>query len=612
MNVLDCETYLNKNIVTPYCVCFIIKNKTISYYGENCIIEALEYIFEKTEKITVIYIHNINFDGFLIIEALSLINKKFSVFADNLNIYNIIIENDNKQIIFRCSYKLLPMSLKKIGMILGEEKIIYPYKFINKSNLFYKGAIPDSCFFNNIQEYNEFKSKNIYFDVEKYTIKYCIKDLIITKKFIENLKEIILEFGIKIESINSAPSLALKIFEKKFNKNRIKLSYQQSLDKIARASYYGGKCEVYGNPKKNEKIYHFDFTGMYAQCMMEKYPFGECTFNTNSKDFIKPGIYWIEFESIDMYLPILPHHRIKDGKLMFTNGKLTGAFWFEEIILFIKNGGKIIKILYSITFEKYDYIFNEYTDFFLKLRKKSEICNIFGKLMINSIYGRLGMRDIENYSFIDKKENINEIAKKIDIVSFHEMNNIVMINCINNNKLENFLGAKKKKIKNNIVIASAITSKARIKLYKAQNEVIINKGRLLYSDTDSIFAAFNYDVLGKKFGEIYWDPNKKDTLIKEAVFFSAKSYALKTYDNESIIKIKGYNQKNLNYDDVLKLSENNKNLKLNKYLFLSKKNMNLTFNETIKIFDLNAYDKRIFKKSKTETIAYTYDKYLYK
>jgi hypothetical protein len=40
--------------------------------------------------------------------------------------------------------------------------------------------------------------------------------------------------------------------------------------------------------------------------------------------------------------------------------------------------------------------------------------------------------------------------------------------------------------------------------------------------------------------------------------------------------------------------------------------MNLTFNETIKIFDLNAYDKRIFKKSKTETIAYTYDKYLYK
>jgi hypothetical protein len=60
------------------------------------------------------------------------------------------------------------------------------------------------------------------------------------------------------------------------------------------------------------------------------------------------------------------------------------------------------------------------------------------------------------------------------------------------------------------------------------------------------------------------------------------------------------------------LIENNKNLKLDKYLFLSKKNMNLTFNETIKIFDLNAYDKRIFKKSKTETIAYTYDKYLYK
>jgi DNA polymerase elongation subunit (family B) len=159
--------------------------------------------------------------------------------------------------------------------------------------------------------------------------------------------------------------------------------------------------------------------------------------------------------------------------------------------------------LYSITFDEYDYVFNEYTEFFTKLRKKSEIYNIFGKLMINSIYGRLGMKEIENYSFIDKKENIEEIRKKIDIISFKELNNIVMINCINNAKLENFLGLKKKKIKNNIIIAAAITSKARIKLYNAQSEVIKNKGRLLYSDTDSVFAAFDYDVLGKKFGEIY-------------------------------------------------------------------------------------------------------------
>jgi hypothetical protein len=35
-----------------------------------------------------------------------------------------------------------------------------------------------------------------------------------------------------------------------------------------------------------------------------------------------------------------------------------------------------------------------------------------------------------------------------------------------------------------------------------------------------VFAAFDYDVLGKKFGEIYWDPEKSDTLIKNAVFFN--------------------------------------------------------------------------------------------
>jgi hypothetical protein len=85
--------------------------------------------------------------------------------------------------------------------------------------------------------------------------------------------------------------LALKIFEKRFNNNKIKLSYQYFVDKMARSSYYGGRCEVYGNPKKDEKIYHFDFTGMYAQCMMEKFPFGKHYFNENPNDINKPGIY---------------------------------------------------------------------------------------------------------------------------------------------------------------------------------------------------------------------------------------------------------------------------------------------------------------------------------
>ena len=102
-----------------------------------------------------------------------------------------------------------------------------------------------------------------------------------------------------------------------------------------------------------------------------------------------------------------------------------------------------------------------------------------------------------------------------------------------------------KKEKSNVAIASAITSKARIKLHKAQNDVIKNKGRLLYSDTDSIFAAYKTNVDNQIHGSIFWDCSKNDTKIKKAFFANPKTYGLIYHDNREIVKMKGYNQINL-------------------------------------------------------------------
>ena len=373
------------------------------------------------------------------------------------------------------------MSLNKIAQIFNiNNKLPFPYKFINKDNLNYIGEIPSKFYFNSEKDYLEFIKINKILDIKKYTIYYCNNDIDITINFLINIKNILKNFKIKIENSFSAPSIALKIFQKNFNNDIIKTSYNNLIEKFARNSYFGGRCEVYGNALSNENIFHFDFSGMYAQCMSEKFPFGKHSYNIYVKDFDKPGIYRIEYNSINTIIPILPHHRLIDNKLMFTNGKMIGAFWYEEILLFIKYGGIIEKILYSLTFEKYDYVFKEYVDFFTKLRLKSKEYNVFSKLMINSLYGRLGMNKIENHSFIYKKENMSDIIKKIDIISYKELNNIVIINAKINKKLKNVINIKEQNIKNNIVIASAITSKGRIKLYEAQQSVIKNNGRLLY------------------------------------------------------------------------------------------------------------------------------------
>jgi hypothetical protein len=164
-------------------------------------------------------------------------------------------------------------------------------------------------------------------------------------------------------------------------------------------------------------------------------------------------------------------------------------------------GGKIKKIEYCIEFENYDYVFEDFIYYFNEIKKKGDDYKTFGKLMINSLYGRLGMREINTDSIIIKKEEYDIYNKKFKILDFTEINDFLLIKIEVSDKYKK--EKKIKRTKNNITIASAITSKARIKLYNAQQDVIKNKGRILYSDTDSIFASYKENVLGKNHGEVY-------------------------------------------------------------------------------------------------------------
>jgi hypothetical protein len=341
------------------------------------------------------------------------------------------------------------------------------------------------------------------FDFKKYSLLYCLRDVEITQKFMQIIFKLVNSFGIDFKEIFSTPSLALKIFEKKFNNNQIKLKYNFLLDVLIRPAYFGGRCEVYGNPKKNEKIFHFDFSGMYAQCMLQNFPHGKHTIIENNFDLNKPGYYYIEFYSKQEYLPILPHHRLKNNKLMFTNGILNGVYWYEEILLFLELGGKILKIKYGIIFEKFTPVFKPFVDYFTNIKEQNNTHKFFCKLIINSLYGRLGMDEPTSHSFFINQEDYEKYNSKYKILNRRPINDMDFIEVELSKKLQMELNLKQKKTKSNVSIAAAITSKARIKLLKAQLSVIENGGRLLYSDTDSIFAAYKRDVIDEKHGEVH-------------------------------------------------------------------------------------------------------------
>lgn len=540
----------------------------------------IEYMKKRRIR-EVFYAHNLTFDGSILIENIrEKVNIKGILFRSN--IYELKIWTDDFEIILKCSYKMFPLSLKRVGSLMkeGYGKTEFPHDFAKEENLYFIGEHP--------------RNKKIRdWSFKKESIEYCINDCRITKEMLDaislNMKND--EKNI-FEKSRSISSFSLNIFKEKFNKMNVETSIKKKNDKIIREGFFGGRCEVFGNKKEGERVFHFDFTGMYTQIMAGDFFFNNPKVKRTNK-IEEGGFYKVDVFSEKMNIPVLPFREKKEGKLIFPNGRWTGFYWYEELKLFEEEGGVILKIHFKVEFEKKGRIFGEFVENYKKLRKKSEIDNVFWKLFINSIYGRLGMGennertvivyDEEEYDRIREEEQIirESIINKIRIVTFQKKND-------------------SEEIDSNVCIAAQITSKARIKLYKAFKNVIKEGGRVLYTDTDSIFAAFKRDVKGETHGEVYWDPDKKDTVVKDAIFALPKGYAIINEKNEEIIKIKGFRRNSIFFKEFKNLFLENKEVKLKEINF-KKANFSIKFEEIEKNIRLNSYDKRIFNKKKTET-----------
>jgi hypothetical protein len=73
-----------------------------------------------------------------------------------------LTNNSHRKINLVDSYLILPSNLAKLAIDFNCEhtKSYFPYEFVNKSNLFYKGKIPNKNFYTKIsdEEYNSIKS----------------------------------------------------------------------------------------------------------------------------------------------------------------------------------------------------------------------------------------------------------------------------------------------------------------------------------------------------------------------------------------------------------------------------------------------------------------------
>lgn len=601
MNVLDIETFQKNNKVVPYCISYVINNKIYSiYYKQDCdlIIQAIEHIvsISKNNQINL-FVHNINFDGMIILSYLIKYEIKFEWIVRELDIYSIKFKYMSCEINLRCSYKLIPITLSELNDGT-RKKMIFPHKFVNENTLNYIGSCPDIEYFESLHDYLTFKEKNTTFNLKKQIIEYCENDVLLTQRLLINIYDLIKNIDNRLFwKSYSAPALAYKIYFKKYNEKNIKNQIKKEDADYIRRSYYGGRCEVFGNPYPEEFVNYFDFSGMYAQCMLEQFPIGSPLFKNNT-DYNEVGFHTIKYES-NLKLPILPYHF--NNKLLFPNGCLTGTFWYEEIQEFVKYGGKVLETYSSLTYSTKDYVFQSYVKTFDKLKKEGDYHKIFAKLMINGLYGGFAMDDEDFFSLpVFNEIEFQTILNNTNVIKWSKQNNCIIINIKKDHKSAIYFNKQNKKwsetvTTRNVSYASIIAAKARIKLYRGFESVRTSGGRLLYSDTDSIFAAYPRDMTGCRHGEIKWAECYKD-----AFFIAPKFYGYIT--NKETVKIKGIRQKNLNFKEIKEAFYNNQEfLKFTDELQFIKKNYELNQRYVEKKIWLNVYNKRIFSKDKKTT-----------
>lgn len=579
---LDIETIWVKKIAKPICIAITdgdsinFKMVDVNKVDEG---EIIDFMLEKCLNNKIYYVHNLTFEIFVFLKYLIKKKIKFKITAVNKIVYAAEIHYKEKKIKMKCSYRITMLSLRKLSEMAGiEEKGTFPYSILD-IKLKDKMDIKEKMFKNKLEYENFMQNYRIERSIFKILKQYCENDAMITKKSIINFWEIILKGGLKNNGrILTAAKLSITNFfmlEKNILK-KIDLKYDETL----RPYYFGGRVEVFGNLIEEEVALHYDWSGMYAQCMEEKVLGGKIKIKEKNNDVESPGFYWIEFEQ-NLEIPILP---IKEKKLLFANGKFEGWYWFEEIKLAIEYGVKILKIGGKIYAEKYDYFIKNFVKINNNIRKISPLHKLIGKNNNNTFYGRLGMNPKKTREEILSKEMVKNMKNKYD--------KIIKINNV-------YLCQKEiKKTTSNITISAAITAKARIKLYKGIMEVIKKEGRILYTDTDSIIAAFNKKninkVLNKEIGEIFFDSKKEDTVIKDAVFALPKTYAIIFENNKEVVKIKGFNNKPKFEEFKKKFYKKQKIITKNEAW--SKKDFCIKLLNKKKETNLNSLDKRIWSQ----------------
>jgi hypothetical protein len=456
VGVYDGETY------TAFFDTVSSKDWETRYWQEGgCVDRAMRFICQKKFEKHQVYAHNAGrFDYLFIVPWLRHIAPKLGFtwnivpVASSIQVLDIWVNskksNKKSKLKWRFldSYKLIPVGLDKAAKTFG-----------------LTGKLKHDL---HMSEHDR-----RWIDYNKQD---CVELYLVCEKFHYYIENVLLgEVGM------TAPSTSIKLLRRKYLKKS--LPRCRETHDFVRSGYFGGRVEPF--QALGEKLYYFDINSSYPAAMLEAMPAGAggewdgCPPERYKKNWI--GFVDVEIEIPEMNLPPLPVMAPKghpaEGKLIFPCGRLRGVWDWHEIELALSVGAKIHEYHKSVWYQPV-LLFKEFVEDLYKYRDKSRAdydpgLDAIVKILLNSAYGKFGMKTLRSkiWAYDDPELPSNAVPATADP------------DCM--------VWYAEEEVDAPYImpqVAAHVTSKGRIRLYKAMQAAESLGGRVFYVDTDSVIT----------------------------------------------------------------------------------------------------------------------------
>jgi len=473
-----------------------------------------EYILSKVKPKTALYIfaHNVFFD--LQVSDFFYWFTKWGwvldfYYAKELT-YILVIRKDKQTIKCLSTTNYFPYSLKKLGKLIGLEKIDVDFETTPRSDL----------------------------------IDYCKRDVEIIKAAVEYWIAFIDKHDLGNFTMTKA-SQAFTGYRHRFMDTNICLHKDEELAEKERKAYYGGRVECFeiGNIKGGPFV-SLDINSMYPFVMnLFKYPIRYVDTlvypdNDRVKEILTRRLCVAE---VQLDTDVSAYAKRHNNKIIFPTGRFS-TYLCSEGLKFALSRGHVKNIKWLLIYEG-GQIFKDYVKYFYSLRlkykkDKNQIMTQITKDLLNSLYGKFGQKK----PLIDSTDDLTcDGYYREEIADLVTGQTEVITKLFNKRFIE---WGSESAPTSFVAIAAHVTEYARFHLWKIINDIGIQ--RVLYCDTDSIkirkkdLKYLTYEIDSAKLGAL-----KIEDTFKTLEISGAKHYET---EKERVVKGVPLNAKRINHN----------------------------------------------------------------